>query len=81
MGPIHDEHGLEQGGCNSSENYKIYNNELLETVQNSAQGVDIGHNIDIGNNIIISGIGQADDVALVANNINNIYNILHLTLN
>ena len=22
MGPIHDEHGLEQGGCNSRENYK-----------------------------------------------------------
>ena len=81
MGPIHDEHGLEQGGCNSSDAYKIYNNELLESVQNSAQGVDIGRNIDTGNNIIISGIGQADDVALVANNIHNIFNILHLTLN
>ena len=29
-----DELGLEQGGVNSSDLYKIYNNELLETIQN-----------------------------------------------
>ena len=50
MGPIKDEHGLEQGGCNSSDSYKIYNNDLLRTVQSSAQGVPIG------NDLVISGI-------------------------
>ena len=74
MGPIKDEHGLEQGGCNSSDSYKIYNNDLLRTVQSSAQGVHIG------NDVVISGIGQADDIALVSNNIFNLYNILHLTI-
>ena len=75
MGPIKDELGLEQGGCNSSDAYKIYNNELLETVQKSRQGVDLG------NNLVISGVGQADDVLLLSNNIFNLSNILHLTLN
>ena len=74
MGPIKDEHGLEQGGCNSSDIYKIYNNELLKTVQNSCQGVDLG------NNLVVSGVGQADGVALLSNNIFNLHNILHLTL-
>ena len=32
-GPIADEDGLEQGGSNSSDLYKSYNNELLNTVQ------------------------------------------------
>ena len=35
MGPIRDELGLEQGGPNSSELYKIYNNEQLTTAQES----------------------------------------------
>ena len=74
MGPIKDELGLEQGGCNSSDGYKIYNNELLETVQKSRQGVDLG------DNLVISGVGQADDVLLLSNNIFNLSNILHLTL-
>ena len=42
MGPIEDEHGLEQGGCFSSDGYKIYNNDLLKIVQNSSQGVEMG---------------------------------------
>ena len=32
MGPINDEQGLEQGGINSSDFYKLYNNNLLKTV-------------------------------------------------
>ena len=40
MGPIHDQHGLEQGGISLSEFYKLYNNnEFLYTLQKSAQGV------------------------------------------
>ena len=42
MGPIRDKHGLEQGGGNSSDLYKLYNNEQLETAQKSEQGVYLG---------------------------------------
>ena len=75
MGPIQDQHGLEQGGCNSSDNYKVYNNDMLTTIQDSCQGVDMG------NGLIVSGVGQADDVGLVSNNIFNLFNILYLVLN
>ena len=75
MGPIKDQPGLEQGGCNSSDKYKLYNNDLLKTVQKSSQGVNLG------NGLVISGIGQADDVALVSNNIHSLFNILNLALN
>ena len=42
MGPVNDELGLEQGGLNSSDMYKLYNNELLVSAQRSEQGVDLG---------------------------------------
>ena len=74
MGPIYDQHGLEQGGCNSSDLYKIYNNDLLSLLQQSNQGVHIGQGLTI------SSVGQADDVALLSNDINNLQNILNLTL-
>ena len=32
MGPIHDQHGLEQGGINSSDMYELHNNKLLASV-------------------------------------------------
>ena len=75
LGPIKDQQGLEQGGCTSSDEYKLYNNDLLKTVQKSKQGVDLG------NGLVISGIGQADDVALLSNSIHNLNNILNLALN
>ena len=74
MGPIFDEHGLEQGGCNSSDLYKIYNNNLLKKVQRSEQG------IDLGDGLVVSAVGQADDVALLSNCIHSLYNLLSLTL-
>ena len=58
MGPIHDQHGTEQGGINSSDLYKLYNNELLEVLQSSKQGVYLG------DGLVVSAIGQADDVVL-----------------
>ena len=42
MGPINDELGLEQGGSNSSEYYKLYSNENLTSAQKSEQGIDLG---------------------------------------
>ena len=74
MGPIFDQHGLEQGGCNSSDLYKIYNNDLLRLLQKSELGVCLGHGLTI------SSVGQADDVALLSNDINCLKNLLNLTL-
>ena len=47
VGPITDQHGLEQGECNSSDLYKLYNNELLKIVQSSNQGIDMGDGLVI----------------------------------
>ena len=72
MGPIYDEQGLEQGGVNSSDFYKIFGSEQLGTAQASGLGVSLGP-------IVVSGIGQADDTALISNNVHNLYYLLHLT--
>ena len=73
MGPIRDELGLEQGGPNSSDLYKIYNNEQLSSAQNSLLGTSVG-------NVLVSAIGQADDTALVSNDISALQYLLDLTL-
>ena len=75
MGPIRDEIGLEQGGSNSSEYYKLYSNEHLISAQSSAQGVDLG------NGQVISAVGLADDSVIASNKLSNLANILHLTNN
>ena len=74
MGSIHDQHGTEQGGINSSDLYKLYNNELLEVLQSSKQGVYLG------DGLVVSAIGQADDVVLCSNNLYMLYNLLLLAL-
>ena len=53
MGPIKDECGVEQGGINSSDLYKIYNNDQLDIAQASEFGVELGP-------LVISAIGQAE---------------------
>ena len=73
MGPIRDEHGLEQGGSNSSDLYKLYNNELLKNTQKSKLG------IQLRNGLVISSVGQADDTVLAANKLANLSNLLILT--
>ena len=75
MGPIKDELGLEQGGANSSEYYKLYSNENLKTAQRSQQG------IPLSNSVVVSAIGLADDTSLVANKLSKLANILSLTTN
>jgi hypothetical protein len=72
MGPIADERGLEQGGVNSSDHYKIFSKEQLHTAQESNLGVPLG-------NLTVSGIGQADDTALVTNDIHCLQYLLHLS--
>ena len=73
LGPIHDQLGLEQGGINSSEFYKIYNNEQLQNAQSSGMGTMVM-------NEMVAAIGQADDTVLLSNNINELQLILQLTL-
>ena len=73
MGPIHDELGLEQGGPNSSEFYKLYNNEQLVTANNSGLGATVS-------GIAVASVGQADDTALVSHDIQQLQLLLNLSL-
>ena len=76
MGPICDTWGLEQGGKNSSDFYKVYNNIQLDVAQDSELGVDLGGS----DHVVVSAIGQADDVVLVSNDIFALQNLLQLSL-
>ena len=73
MGPIDDTIGVEQGGVNSDRIYKMCNNVQLSTAQASGLGVDMGSHI-------ISCIGQADDIALVSNNLTKLAGLLQLSI-
>ena len=72
MGPGRDKTGFEQGGINSGDFYKLYNNEQLITGQNSELGVDIGSST-------VSNVGQADDVFIAANDIDSLALLVRLT--
>ena len=74
-GPILDECGLEQGGVSSSDLYKLYNNEQLSIAQDSRLGVALG------DGLVLSAVGQADDAALISNDIGKLNLILKLVLN
>ena len=74
MGPIHDQLGAEQGGPNSTDHYKIYNNKQISSAQSSGFGTTIG-------NVKIAAIGLADDTALVSNDISELQHLLQLSLN
>ena len=73
MGPINDQCGVEQGGVNSTDFYNVYNNDQLLQAQESKLGVPIGP-------VTISSIGQADDVALVSNDIYALQGLFDLSL-
>ena len=77
MGPIHDEIGVEQGGVNSSDFYKVLNNEQLTVPQDTNFGISIGDNDDIH----IACIGQADDTVLISHDLIKLKFLLKLTLN
>ena len=72
MGSINDQQGLEQGGCSSSDFYKIYAREQLRLAQRSELGVPLGPTI-------VSCIGQADDCVLISNDIHSLSCLLTLT--
>ena len=74
LGPAQDITGFEQGGINSGDYYKLYNNDQLLSAQSSNLGVNIGSST-------ISAIGQADDVILAANDIDSLRLLATLTEN
>ena len=78
MGPICDNVGVEQGGINSGDFYKLYNNSQLEDAQKSGLGVQIGSS-KLSNTMKLSAVGQADDVVLCSNNIYSLQCLLRLT--
>ena len=68
VGPIHSE----QGGISPSDCYKLFNNEMFDLVQSSNLGADIGENL------VLSAVGQADDTALLSNELFMLMLILRL---
>jgi hypothetical protein len=73
MGPILDKLGVEQGGKNSGEIYKLCNNVQLSTAQNSGLGLAMG-------DVMVSAVGQADDTALLSDCLIKLYGLLYLAV-
>ena len=73
FGPIDDERGFEQGGMPSGDLYICYNNEQVQTAQDSGLGVPLGP-------VEVAALGQADDVVLLTDNIYYLNFLLQLTL-
>ena len=65
-GPICDKLGVEQGGCNSDRLYKLANNKELTVTQDSHLGLNMA-------GIHIASIGQADDVALLSDDLHRLH--------
>ena len=74
MGPIDDALGVEQGGINSDRLYKLANNDELKVTQSSGLGLDLGGGLHV------ASIGQADDVAIISDDINRLQCLLHLVM-
>ena len=72
MGPSKEDTGYEQGGINSGDYYKLINNEQLKTAQESCLGVAMGP-------VVVSAVGEADDVILSSNNITDLHLLATLT--
>ena len=74
--------GVEQGGCASDRIYRLVNNEQLKTAQQSELGVNMGQVVTNTGHIkhnILSGVGQSDDVAHLANSLKSLQALLHLS--
>ena len=82
LGPIKDTQGVEQGGCASDRVYRLTNNEQLETAQRSQLGVDMGLSVSPSGDLsrlVMSAVGQADDVGLLSTDLRRLKTLLHLT--
>ena len=74
MGPIKDEQGVEQGGKNSMELWKIYNNEQLSVPQETDFGL-----ITAGD-VHVAAIGQADDCVLLSSDLYKVPPLSHSSI-
>ena len=74
MGPIHDELATEQGSVSSGDFYKSYGKSQLHMAQTSSLGVELC------GDLVVSGLGQADDTLLVSNSLHSLQNLLQLSL-
>ena len=87
MEPIFVEWGVKLVGKHSINLYKDINNGQLETAQDSKLGVDLGGKAVFGGeaspddetDLIIFAIDQADDLALVSNDIFVLHTLLLLS--
>ena len=73
MGPIEDQLGVEQGGINSGEYYKIFGKEQLASAQSTKLGVRLWDQN-------VAAIGQADDTVIISNSLHSLQSLLSLTL-
>ena len=82
QGPINDTIGVEQGGCASDRIYRLVNNEQIETAQQSKLGVDFGLAVcpnGTVDSLVLSAVGQADDIALISSSLRSLQYLLHLS--
>ena len=79
LGPARDDTGFEQGGILSSDFYKLYNNSQLKSAQQSRLGVTMESGPISTDTRTVGAIGQADDVVLAANDIDNLQLLAKLT--
>ena len=80
MGPINDQLGVEQGGPNGSEFYKIYNNEQLTVAQESGLGILVSGGANIASGVPVAAVGQADDTALLSHDLHQLQCLLDLSV-
>ena len=62
--------------------YRLTNNEQLETAQRSQLGVDMGLSVSPSGDLsrlVLSAVGQADDVGLLSSDLRKLKALLHLT--
>ena len=82
LGPIMDSMGVEQSGCASDRIYRLENSEQLQTAQQSELGVDLGMVVTSSGGVVpmvLSAVGQSDDVALLSTSLSSLKALLQLT--
>ena len=66
MGPVNDQRGVEQGGCLSDRLHNLASALQLLTTQASGLGIDMAGVVHV------ASIGQADNVALISQDLHKL---------
>ena len=75
MGPVNDQRGVEQGGCLSDRLHNLASALQLLTTQASGLGIDMAGVVHV------ASIGQADNVALISQDLHKLKFLLQLVVN